>query len=84
MPSRGGGKASISGGRVRGPTFTLVPVVRLTVTEVAKRLARHPELVRRWLREGRLRGEQYGREWLVTEREVERFHRAEPERRKRG
>ena len=56
---------------------------RLTVGEVARRLSRHPELIRRWLREGRLKGEQYGREWLVTRREVDRFRRTEPERRRR-
>jgi len=58
-------------------------VERLTVAEASRRLRRHPELVRRWLREGRLRGEQYGREWLIAEREIERFTRAEPERRRR-
>lgn len=56
---------------------------RVTVAEVARRLARHPELIRRWLRDGRLKGEQYGREWLITEREIDRFRRAEPERRRR-
>ena len=36
---------------------------RLTVDEIARKLARHPELVRRWLREGRLRGERIGWSW---------------------
>ncbi len=53
----------------------------LTVEEVAKRLDRGEELVRRWLREGRLRGQLFGRSWMVQEREVERFRRHEPERR---
>jgi excisionase family DNA binding protein len=56
---------------------------RLTVPEVARNLSRNPELIRRWIREGRLRGEKFGRDWLVSEREVERFRRAEPQRRKR-
>ena len=56
---------------------------RLAVPEVARRLGRNPILVRRWLREGRLQGEQFGREWLITARELERFLRNEPERRQR-
>lgn len=54
----------------------------ITVPEVARRLGRNPQLVRRWMREGRLRGEKFGRDWLVTERELERFRRSEPQRRK--
>lgn len=46
-------------------------------------LRRNPELIRIWLREGRLRGEKYGPTWVVTERELERFRRDEPERRRR-
>jgi excisionase family DNA binding protein len=56
---------------------------RYTTIEAAARLRRHPELVRRWLRDGRLRGEQSGRDWLVTEREIARFLRTEPQRRAR-
>lgn len=55
---------------------------RYTTTEAAARLRRHPELVRRWLREGRLKGERFARDWLVTEREIERFLRREPQRRR--
>jgi len=54
----------------------------LTPDEVAERLGRNPELVRRWIREGRLRAEKVGRSWAVTERELERFQRSEPERRR--
>ncbi|MDE3103185.1 MAG: helix-turn-helix domain-containing protein [Chloroflexota bacterium] len=54
----------------------------LTVEKVARRLDRSEQLVRRWLREGRLRGQLFGRSWMVQEREIERFHRHEPRRRK--
>jgi excisionase family DNA binding protein len=50
----------------------------LTVPEVAQRLRVHPESVRRWLRQGRLRGGRLGGTKLgyrVPEREVERFIR---------
>ncbi len=56
---------------------------RLTVDEVAVKLERHPELVRRWLRAGRLRGERIGWSWTVTPSELERFKRAAPRRRRR-
>lgn len=55
----------------------------LTVPEAARRLARNPELVRRWLREGRLRGQKFGRDWLVSERDLDRFRGREPDRRRR-
>ena len=55
----------------------------LTPDRVAERLHRNPELVRRWIREGRLRAEKVGRSWAVPERELERFQRSEPERRDR-
>jgi excisionase family DNA binding protein len=55
----------------------------LTPAKVAERLHRNPELVRRWIREGRLRAEKVGRSWAVLERELERFQRSEPERRDR-
>jgi excisionase family DNA binding protein len=58
-------------------------VGKVTVEEVAKRLRRNPELVRRWLREGRLSGEAFGPVWAIDEREVERFRRQGPERRRR-
>jgi excisionase family DNA binding protein len=55
----------------------------LTVGEIATRLDRHPELVRRWLRSGLLRGERIGWSWLVTPDEIERFKRSQPQRRHR-
>ena len=46
-----------------------------TVEEVAERLKVHPESVRRWLRDGRMRGFRMARRagWRVTEAEVRRF-----------
>ncbi|MGH2451627.1 MAG: helix-turn-helix domain-containing protein [Candidatus Limnocylindria bacterium] len=52
-----------------------------TVEQAARWLGRNPQLVRRWLREGRLRGERFGRAWLLTHDELRRFRRSEPERR---
>src|SRR5438067_13519678 len=51
---------------------------RLTVADAARRLGRHPELVRRWLREGRLKGESFAGVWMISERDVERLMRAQP------
>jgi excisionase family DNA binding protein len=56
---------------------------RLTVDKVAAVLRRNPELVRRWLREGSLRGERIGWSWTVTRSELDRFMRKQPSRRKR-
>ena len=56
---------------------------RLTVDEIAKKLRRNPELIRRWLREGRLRGERIGWSWTITPAELDRFKRTAPERRRR-
>jgi len=38
----------------------------LTVDEVADRLHMHPEVVRRWLRAGRLAGRKWGRSWHIA------------------
>lgn len=56
---------------------------RLTVDQIAARIKRHPELVRRWLRAGVLRGERIGWSWTVTPSELERFTRVQPRRRRR-
>jgi len=56
---------------------------RLTVDQIALKLDRHPELVRRWLRAGRLRGERIGWSWTVTPAELERFKQSQPKRRAR-
>ena len=68
------------GTRIR---YTVELVRRYTVPEAARWLARNPFLVRRWLREGRLRGEKFGRDWTVTQWQLERFKGHEPERRER-
>lgn len=52
-----------------------------TVEEAARRLGRSPELVRRWLREGRLVGERFGGVWIVREKALSNFTRSEPQRR---
>jgi excisionase family DNA binding protein len=59
-------------------------VGKVTVEEAARRLGRNPELVRRWLREGRLKGEAFGHVWAIDERELARFAKSAPERRDRG
>ncbi len=45
----------------------------LTVAQVAERLDRSTEQVRRYLREGRLHGERIGGQWFIREDELERF-----------
>jgi excisionase family DNA binding protein len=39
----------------------------LTVTEAAKRLNRSTEQVRRYLREGKLKGQRIGNQWFVEQ-----------------
>jgi len=55
----------------------------MTVDQVAERLNRHPVLVRRWLRDGVLKGQKFGPTWMVSNRELARFKRDQPERRRR-
>lgn len=45
----------------------------LTVAEVAERLGRSTEQVRRYLRERRLRGQRIGGQWFIPETELESF-----------
>lgn len=45
----------------------------LTVAQVAERLDRSTEQVRRYLREGRLHGERIGGQWFIRDDELERF-----------
>ena len=47
----------------------------LTIAEVAQRLGRSPEMIRRWAREGVLRSQKFGPSVMVDEREVARFTR---------
>ncbi len=53
----------------------------LTVNQIAERLQVHPETVRRWLRDGRLRGRNFGGKsgYRVREADLEAFLVREPE-----
>lgn len=48
----------------------------LTVPEVARRLRRNPETVRRWIREGRLRATKIGTQHLVDEADLDQMREA--------
>jgi len=43
----------------------------LTVPQVAKRVGRDPETVRRWIRSGKLRAEKVGTQHLVDEKDAD-------------
>ena len=45
----------------------------LTLGEVAKRINVHPETVRRWLKEGRIRGIRIGRDWRFDPDDIDRL-----------
>lgn len=38
-----------------------------TVEEASKILQVHPETLRKWLKEGRIKGEKFGRVWRIRE-----------------
>jgi excisionase family DNA binding protein len=61
-----------------------MPSKLLTVAEAARRLRRNPTLVYRWISEGRLRGQKFGMAVMVDERDLARFEKEAPARRKRG
>ena len=42
----------------------------LTIPEAAQRIRRHPETLRRWIREGRLRSAKIGTQYLVEESDL--------------
>ena len=54
----------------------------LTVEQIAERVQLHPDTVRRFLREGRLRGHRVTRRagWRVRASEVDRFIESNPDR----
>jgi predicted site-specific integrase-resolvase len=56
----------------------------LTLAETAKRLRRNRELVRQWLKSGRLAGRKRAGRWFVSEQAVRAFQIHEPVRRPRG
>lgn len=43
----------------------------LTVPEAARRSGRHPETVRRWIREGKLRADKVGTQHVIAEDDLE-------------
>jgi excisionase family DNA binding protein len=43
----------------------------LTVAEAARRSGRHPETIRRWIREGRLRAKKVGTQHIIEEEDLE-------------
>jgi excisionase family DNA binding protein len=43
----------------------------LTVPQVAKRMGRNPETIRRWIREGKLRASKVGTQHVIEERDLE-------------
>jgi excisionase family DNA binding protein len=55
----------------------------LTVDAVARQLTLHPETVRRWLRDGRLRGIRLGERragWRIREADLDQFLRDRTEK----
>ena len=46
----------------------------ITVAQAARRLNRSTEQVRRYLREGKLKGQRIGNQWFVEERTLEAPH----------
>ncbi len=45
----------------------------LTVPEAAKRVAKDPETVRRWIRSGKLRSQKVGTQHLIDEQDLSTF-----------
>ncbi len=43
----------------------------LTVPEAARRVARNPETIRRWIREGKLPAERIGTQWVIEEEDLD-------------
>ncbi len=49
----------------------------LTVPQAAKRLAKDPETIRRWIRSGRLPARKIGTQHIIEEEDLERLQGAE-------
>lgn len=49
----------------------------LTVPEVARRLAKNPETIRRWIRSGRLPARKIGTQHVIEEEDLDRLQDAE-------
>jgi len=43
----------------------------ITVPEAARRLGKHPETVRRWIREGKLQAQRFGTQHLIAEADLD-------------
>ena len=43
----------------------------ITVPEAARRISRHPETIRRWIREGKLPASKVGTQHLIAEEDLE-------------
>ena len=52
----------------------------LSVADAAARTSRHPDVIRRAIRDGRLSAARDGRAYLLRRRDVERWHKATPAR----
>jgi excisionase family DNA binding protein len=50
-----------------------MPEVFLTVKEVAHKLSIKPKTVRKWLREGKLKGVKLGRLWRIREADIDKL-----------
>ncbi len=49
----------------------------LTVPQAARRTGRHPETIRRWIREGKLRARKIGTQHLIEEKDLDVLLRAD-------
>jgi len=52
---------------VPGLTDTMPETRTYSATEIAEALDRHPESIRRNLRQGELEGEKFSNQWIVTD-----------------
>ncbi len=52
----------------------------LTLKEVTERLKLHPNTLRRYIRQGKLRAVKFGRVWRVEEKDLENFIQAKKQR----
>lgn len=53
------------------PSVLLYATAMLTVPEAAKRTRRHPETIRRWIREGKLRARKVGTQHVIDEPDLD-------------